>query len=261
MNQPDQNRERDKQRVLSEIRRTAEANDGVPLGTARFLQETGIKVTDWQGKIWARWGDALLEAGFRPNQLQTAFDDDTLIEKFIGLMRELGRFPVSNEVRMKARSDDGFPWHNTFARFGPKQKFAAKILEYCQQHNGYEDVMVLCASVAAQPAKKQRGEEVDDGRARESDGRTVEGYVYMALLKLGRERRYKIGKAVLVERRTDQISIQLPENLQLIHKISTDDAYGIEKYWHKRFEAKNTQGEWFSLSRFDIDAFKKRKFM
>ena len=52
----------DKQRILNEIRQTAEANGGVPLGVARFLQETGIKATDWAGKFWVRWGDALREA-------------------------------------------------------------------------------------------------------------------------------------------------------------------------------------------------------
>ena len=83
----------------------------------------------------------------------------------------------------------------------------------------------------------------------------------MGILKLGREKRYKIGKAILVERRADQISLQLPEDLELVHTIRTDDAYGIEDYWHKRFAAKNTKGEWFSLSRQDIDAFKRRKFM
>jgi hypothetical protein len=83
----------------------------------------------------------------------------------------------------------------------------------------------------------------------------------MALLELGREKRYKIGKAVLVERRTDQISLQLPDNLKLVHSIRTDDAYGIEDYWHGRFLAKNTKGEWFSLSRQDIEAFKRRKFL
>jgi hypothetical protein len=37
----------------------------------------------------------------------------------------------------------------------------------------------------------------------------------MGLLRLGREKRYKIGKTSRVERRADQISVQLPEDLQL----------------------------------------------
>jgi hypothetical protein len=79
------------------------------------------------------------------------------------------------------------------------------------------------------------------------------------LLKVGREKRYKIGKTNLVERRRDQISIQLPEDLELLHAIKTDDATGIEAYWHERFEAKRTKGEWFTLSREDVQAFKRRK--
>lgn len=85
--------------------------------------------------------------------------------------------------------------------------------------------------------------------------------MYLAVLKLGREKRYKVGKAVLVERRKDQISLQLPEDLELVHAIRTDDAYGIEGYWHRRFATKNTKGEWFSLSHDDVQAFKRRKFM
>lgn len=40
----------DKHRILNEIR-PADANGGAPLGVARFLQETDIKVTDWNGKL------------------------------------------------------------------------------------------------------------------------------------------------------------------------------------------------------------------
>ena len=249
--------ETSKRRILNEIRRTAETNGGVPLGVARFSQETGIKDSDWRGKIWARWGDAIREAGFQPNQLQTAYDEEVLIEKFIGFARDLGHFPVATEIKMKARSGDGFPWHNSFGRFGSKRQFAVKILNYCKGRTGYEDVAAFCIPVA----EHRQSRDSDDASPANSADSPKEGYVYLGLLRLGREKRYKIGKAVLVERRRDQISLQLPEDLELVHAITTDDAHGIENYWHRRFAAKNTKGEWFSLSRQDVETFKRRKFM
>jgi hypothetical protein len=43
-----------------------------------------------------------------------------------------------------------------------------------------------------------------------SDGLRT-GYVYLALMKVGREKRFKIGKANLVEQRTKQVAVNLPE--------------------------------------------------
>ncbi len=248
----------DKQQILDEIRRTTRENGGVPLGRERFAKNTGIKYQDWIGKIWARWGDALREAGFEPNKLQTTYDDDILVEKFVRLARELGRFPVYAEIWMKGRSDPSFPAHNTFARLGRKPQLAKKVLAYCESRPGYEDVAALCAPFAIH--EQPEGLESIEPTDKPSTG-TKEGYVYMGLLTLGRERRYKIGKAILVERRTDQISLQLPGDLELVHVIRTDDPYGIENYWHRRFAVKNSKGEWFSLSREDVQAFKRRKFM
>jgi len=37
-----------KQHILQEIKRTATANDGIPLGRLRFFRETGIKESDWK---------------------------------------------------------------------------------------------------------------------------------------------------------------------------------------------------------------------
>ena len=88
----------DKQHILEEIRRTAKENGDIPLGRQRFFTETGIKDSDWHGRYWARWGDAVREAGLEPNQKKVAYADDLLIEKLILLARELGHFPVSGDL-------------------------------------------------------------------------------------------------------------------------------------------------------------------
>lgn len=69
----------EKYHILDEIRRTAEANSGVPLSNDRFRAETGIKVADWHGKYWVRRGDALKEAGLPPNQMTGVYADEELL--------------------------------------------------------------------------------------------------------------------------------------------------------------------------------------
>lgn len=116
------------------------------MGKDRFFQETGIKGSDWFGKFWSRWGDAVIEAGFSPNKLQAAYPEDELILKFIGLIRELRRVPVTGELRLKRLNDPSFPNDKVFfSRFGAKNQIVAKILNYCRANSGFEDVVQICA--------------------------------------------------------------------------------------------------------------------
>jgi len=153
---------------------------------------------------------------------------------------------------MERETDKSCPAHQVLTRLGSVNGRVELVRQYAKDHSEYSDIL----NVLPQEQVSADALTPTDGSAT-----TTEGYVYMGLLKLGREKRYKIGKAILVGRMADQISLQLPENLELVHAIATDDAYGIEDYWHRRFKSKNTKGEWFSLSREDVQAFKRRKFM
>jgi Meiotically up-regulated gene 113 len=239
----------DKQYILEEIKRTSRAKGGKPLGKERFYRETGVSESDWIGKHWARWSDAVRESGFEPNQMQGAHDEFDLLEKFVGLMRELRKFPTANEVKLKARATEGFPWHNSFARFGSKQQFAARIQEYCKEREGCDDVLALCAPHAESRRKASSRNDVESPEAF--------GFVY--LMKSGRY--FKIGRTNHAGGRERDISIQLHDKISTVHSIRTDDPVGIEKYWHSRFESKRKNGEWFDLTDADITAFKRRKFM
>jgi len=239
-----------KQHILEEIKRTAKENGGVPLGTRAFAAETGVKESDWLGRHWPRWGDAVREAGFIPNEITKAYDREWLITKVIELARELRRFPVQSDLRMKANNAKGFPHPSTLNRLGGKREMVATVAEYCRAKEGYDDVLAMCAT-ASKPAPAPQPEDDD------SNDDVEFGFVY--LLRSGRF--YKVGRSSAAGRRERELAIQLPEKAALVHQIRTDDPPGIEAYWHKRFEARRKNGEWFDLTAADVKAFKRRKFM
>ncbi len=234
--------------ILREIKRTASENAGIPLGWRRFETDTGIKYYDWFGVYWARWNDALREAGLSPNQLSAAYKAEELLEKYVELTRELGRLPTTGDLRLKRRNDNNSPGDKTFRRLGTKAKLVAMLAEYCANHPEYQDVLAYCGQNPPRPEKNRQmaqGDQIEMGE------------VY--LMKAGRY--YKIGKTVAVGRREREIQLQLPEKAATVHVIRTDDPAGIEAYWHNRFEAKRKNGEWFDLSQADVAAFRRRKVM
>lgn len=236
-----------KQEIIDAIRRTAKENDGKPLGSSRFTNETGINPYYWK-KYWARFGDAQKEAGFTPNILNPAYPDEFLFKKIIGLMHKSGKFPTTGELRIEKNNDSNFPNYKSFFETKEqKRKFANKLLEWCKNKSGYEDITKLCTALLEESVEKSGLS--DTNLAKEI------GEVY--LFKSGRY--YKIGRTNDTVRRGNEIRIQLPERTDLIHSIKTDDPSGIEAYWHKRFEQKRMNGEWFNLTQSDIKAFKRWK--
>ena len=217
-------------------------------GSQKFKTETGIGEAAWSGKYWARWGDALREAGFSPHVWQAPHSDDVFIQSYIRLIRELGHFPAVRELSLKRRQDPSFPSSRTFVRFGSKPTAAKRIIEFCRQKNGYEDVIKICEPVAAESLTEVH---------RDGGSQPVEGFVY--LIKSGRY--YKIGRSNAASRREYELALQMPEKAIKLHEIRTDDPPGIEAYWHNRFAAKRRGGEWFDLDAADVNAFKRRKFM
>ena len=235
-----------KRHIIEEIRRTADLNDGKPLGRTKFFSETGIQESDWRGRYWTKWSDALKEAGYPPNPFQSAYDDSFLIENLISLIREIGHFPVEAELRLKARQDAGFPSHNTFRRLGRKADRASKIIAYCEDCKGYEDIVRICQPLTEVETKSDSEASSDDEDV---------GYVY--LMRMGKTKYYKLGYSKSVGRREYELTRQTPEKMKLVHKFETDDPVGIEDYWKKRFADSKTHGEFFALSPKEIKAFKR----
>ena len=243
-----------KQHILNEIKKTAEKNGGQPLGLNQFLKATGIKRGDWLGKPWNDWngwGDAQKEAGYAPNQLTAAYGQDILVKKLITLIRTLGRYPVKVELVREAARNKDFPHYSTFlGSFGNKEGMIEKIVSFCRQTpDEYQDILEICTSLVVASVSEEDF----------SDFREEENFGFVYLMKSGKH--YKIGCTNALDRRQYEIGIQLPEKIEPVHSIRTDDPSGIEAYWHNRFKDKRLNGEWFDLTAVDIRIFKKRKFM
>lgn len=233
--------------ILAEIRRTAVANGGRPLGMDRFAAVSGIREADWKGRYWARWSDAVREAGYEPNELTARLDDETVFDRLISEVRRLGRMPTEPELQMARRQDPTFPSLRVFRRLGSKADRVRLLASYCCGRDGYADVLSMIAAPV-----HESGERAEDGTL--ESGR---GFVY--LLKSGSY--YKIGRSADVGRRRYDLAIQLPEPITEVHVIATDDPAGIERYWHTRFSERRKNGEWFQLTKADVGAFKRRRFM
>jgi hypothetical protein len=237
----------EKDEILAEIRRCAEDNGGVPLGRERFYAATGIRESDWSGRYWTRWSDAVTEAGYAANTLNPSHLDDQLLGPLALLVRDLGRFPTSPELRMRRREDPSFPSHNTYARFGNKAALITRVRDFCATDSDLADVYAICAPLVADEIEPTVPE----------DTPATDGFVY--LLKSGKY--HKIGRANDAGRRAYEIRLQQPEPVIEVHTIRTDDPEGIERYWHRRFADRRANGEWFKLTSADVRAFKRRRFM
>jgi hypothetical protein len=246
---------KEKQFILDEIRRTAALNNGSPLGVDRFRTETGIAEHEWSGVHWARWSDALSEAGFEPLEWTVGLSEVEILEVLLKLVRKYHRYPTTKEILIEKRANAAIPTPKAMVRkVGLKAEAIRRLRDYCSSRGDYSDVVEILAqeTIAAEPENAADESKLKAGKQRPS------GFVY--LVKSGKL--YKIGFSENHWRRKGELHKQTSEGITEIHTIAAiDDAPGIEKYWHERFKDKRQRGEWFDLSADDISAFKKRKFM
>jgi len=118
-------------------------------------------------------------------------------------------------MSLKRRQDSTFPSKGAFGRFGSKLAAAKRVIEFCRNRGGYEDVIKVCKPIAA---------ENPPHRDKIPPTESIEGFVY--LIKSGRY--HKIGRSNSAGRREYELAIQLPEKATKIHEIRTDDPAGIE---------------------------------
>lgn len=232
-----------KQNILQKIRQVASNNGGKPPGVASFETATGVKRHEWQGRIWRNWSDAVVEAGFAPNALQGAWDEAEILRIITEISKAIGRFPSSGDLKFELHHRPNSPDAKTVLARWNMPELAAALAEYADEHG---EQVVAAHARAYTPRQRSRDNDSDSSES-------ALGYVYMQRHGLD----YKIGFTTSLNKRGRQIQIELPQEIELVHSILTDDPAGVESYWHKRFATKRTRGEWFKLTKADVYAFKR----
>jgi len=110
-----------REKILQEIRRTASENGNKPLGFVRFHRETDIRRSEWLGKLWNKWSDAVADAGLTAGKFANKlYTDDFLLEIYCLATRKYNQAPTQVELNMFCSSHEGYPELSTFVkRFGP----------------------------------------------------------------------------------------------------------------------------------------------
>ena len=233
-----------KELLLSTYRRIVDRNNGRKIGERVFIRETGFSHHLWKGGYWRSWSDFQRAAGFAPNVATERIPDEVILRRLADLTLEHGTFPTEPDIMLKRKSDPTFPSKATYRRYGGRDALRERLREFCFQNSELSAVLEIL------------DENVDTNFAQRTQKRVVKGFVY--LIRSGKS--YKIGRSNAAGRRLRELAIQLPQKPNTVHVIETDDPEGIEQYWHRRFAEKRQEGEWFVLTKEDIQAFKARRY-
>ncbi|HET6400682.1 MAG TPA: GIY-YIG nuclease family protein [Candidatus Kapabacteria bacterium] len=170
------------------------------------------------------WNEALLAVGVEPKKL-VDITDEILFKNLEEVWLKLGRQPKRKEMKQPLSRFSERPYY----RFGTWKMALERFVEYTN-------------------SRTSDNQSISEGQPQSL---ATAGHVY--LIQSGKY--FKIGKTNDLGRRTKEIAIELPEASIVIHTIQTDDPYGIEAYWHRRFKDRRKNGEWFELSEADVQAF------
>src|SRR5882724_5238945 len=131
---------------LNLLRRSAEANDGRPLGESQFYRQTAVSRKELWAAGYDSYGAACEAAGLRPNTLTPRLSDDELLRPLAILARQRGRFPPKGAIEVARTKDPTFPSWEAFKRRekqGPGANLREALVAWCSRAGEFADVASL----------------------------------------------------------------------------------------------------------------------
>ena len=137
-----------REQILAEIRRLA-AEIGRPPGVRHFQTRAGLAQHLWRGRYWARWSDALREAGLEPNPPFLRPHSDVLFEQLAVATRSFGRFPTGPELAIYRQTHPAPTALTLRCHFGGKSGAISRLRDWAAARPDYADVVALLPSPQA----------------------------------------------------------------------------------------------------------------
>ena len=242
-----------KEQIIKEIQKYVKENNGNTPSEKKFYEYAQISLNDLHKLGWSNYRGLVLDAGLTPNRFdKTRYSHEQLCDIFIKFIREQGKWPTRGELDVNHFNNSNFPASATFYnKLGLTSDLARSILNFIEDKKGYEDIENICTPVV---------EQYLDNSATKDTNKTVDE-VYMYKYK-NQSQPIKVGRSKDSSLRGIQLAAGGHDKLVLLHSIKTDDAVGIEQYWHNRFRQLGREelgNEWFKLKPDDVRAFKRWK--
>jgi len=237
-----------REQIIAEIRSLAAEIDRSP-GSQLFESWTGLSAHHWRGVYWARWSEALREAGFEPNERQGKADPEVLLEQLAIATRRLGHCPTVDELNIYQQTSAAPSPSTVRHHFGRRASLLAHLKRWAAERPDFADVAALLAADPPHPppAFTRRRARVEPGGA---DG-------VVQLFRCHDRRRF--ARSGGADGRDRSPLVWIPKSSVLEHEIRTDDPAGVEAYWRRRFAYRRVSPEWYALTPEDVAAFKRWK--
>ena len=128
--------------IIAAIRRLT-FEFGRPPGAWLFETETRLPAHRWRGRYWARWSDALRDAGLEPNAPSLRSDPDVMLEQLAVATRGFGHFPSTAELALYRRTRR-IAGHNTLrSHLGGRAALISRLRAWTAVQPAYADVAAL----------------------------------------------------------------------------------------------------------------------
>jgi len=236
-----------KEQIISEYKKLKLKLSRAPT-SKEFYTKTGIKLYHAQKSFGSNtYTKIQQEAGDKPRKFAIeGRSKNEFFQAYGKVVRELKEIPTQADWKYRKEKPVVGSYRKVLGIKWGQMPLA--FIDWAIDKPDWEDVVDICTNHCKNKNLFPENTKVSTGSY---------GYVY--LMKANKKGWYKIGQTGSTGRRASQLSALDLYDRNYEHVLETTDPFGLENYWHRRFEAKKfskNKKDFFEFTQDDIKAFK-----